>query len=256
MKVVLWLASTLLLALPTAGLAVDQVALNEVVAALEKPFRPDTPTGQAIKDFAAEFRQHSRLVSLDREQSGQGQVQVSFGATSDARPRLARFRWEYTRPTNQEIISDGTTLWVYMPENNQVIQSELDTTREIRGDDPLTFLTGLGNLSRDFVIGWGVPERDPQGNFVLQLQPRRESPLIREMRIIVDQAAVAELRDHQLTGRRLPILSSTVIDPNGNTTLIEFLNARVNRGLPDAAFRFVIPEGVDVVQPEEAGLTY
>lgn len=256
MKALLWLVSTLLLTLPTAGLAVDPVALNQVIETLEKPFRPDTPPDQAIGNFQADFFQHSKLVSLGREQSGEGRVQVSFRATTDAHPRLARFRWEYTRPTNQEIVSDGTTLWVYMPENNQVIRSELAAGREALGEDPLSFLTGLGNLSRDFVIDWGMPQSDPQGNFVLHLKPHLDSPLISEMRIVVDRAAVAELSDDRLTGRRLPIISSTVIDPNGNTTLIEFRNARVNRDLPEATFRFVVPDGVDVVQPDEAGLGY
>ena len=46
-----------------------------------------------------------------------------------------------------------------------------------------------------------------------------------------------------------PILSTTVYDPNGNSTLIEFSNLLVNYGISDLTFDFTIPAGVQVVRP-------
>jgi outer membrane lipoprotein carrier protein len=52
-----------------------------------------------------------------------------------------------------------------------------------------------------------------------------------------------------LNGRWFPILSTTVYDPNGNSTTIEFSNLRVNFGISDMSFNFIMPAGVQVVRP-------
>jgi outer membrane lipoprotein carrier protein len=220
------------------------VGLGQVIQALENPFKHNADAKIAINDFEADFFQESLIASLDRLQRGRGRVAIKFDRSRPDRAPLALFRWEYEQPTNQEIVSNGRTMWVYLPENRQVIQSELEITAEARADDPMTFLTGLGNLSRDFQISWASPNQDVRGNFVLDLRPRRPSPMIQRMLVVVDREVV------QLTGRRsFPILSTTVYDPGGNSTLIEFSNIRVNRGLPAQYFNFIIPGGVEVVRP-------
>jgi outer membrane lipoprotein carrier protein len=239
----LTLASLLLCGLPTVIFA-QPIGLGQVVQALENPFKHGADTQTAINDFEADFFQESLIASLDRQQRGRGRVAIKFERSRPDRVPLAMFRWEYEQPTNQEIVSDGRTMWVYLPENRQVIQSEIEITAEARPDDPMTFLTGLGNLSRDFQIGWASPNQDVRGNFVLELRPRRPSPMIQRMLVVVDREAV------QASTRRLfPILSTTVYDPGGNSTLIEFSNIRVNRGLPAQYFHFIIPGGVEVVRP-------
>jgi outer membrane lipoprotein carrier protein len=44
-------------------------------------------------------------------------------------------------------------------------------------------------------------------------------------------------------------MSTAVFDPNGNSTVIEFSNLRVNQGLSDMNFNFIMPAGVQVVRP-------
>jgi outer membrane lipoprotein carrier protein len=201
-----------------------------------------------------------------------------------------KFRWQYDQPTTQEIVSDGETLWVYLPENNQVIQSNIEMVNEARQNDPMTFLTGLGNLSRDFQISWASPNRDIDSNYVLELRPRRVSSLMNRLVIVVDRYAVEAYinrgqednlqnplappppmvppqnpmmapqaargsdfafpgHERGLEGPWFPIMSTTVYDPNGNSTIIEFSNLRVNIGLSDLSFNFMIPAGVQVVRP-------
>jgi outer membrane lipoprotein carrier protein len=230
--------------------------LKEVIRTLETPFQADAPAAAAIRDFQGEFSQESRIASLDRVQRGRGRVAVKFKRLQKDRPPLAMFRWEYDQPTNQEIISDGRTMWVYMPENNQVIRSDIDVVNRTDANDPLTFLTGLGNLSRDFNIGWAEPNRDADGNWVLEMTPRRPSPLIARLLIVVDRRAVREFTANGTVDHYLPMLSSTVYDPNGNSTIIEFSDIRVNRGLSDSYFDFSIPAGVDVVRPTGQGMGF
>lgn len=309
--ILMLLPMLVLLALP-AGAA----GLRDVIDALEGPFRDGR-----IRDYTAEFFQESRIASLDRLQRARGEVRVRFDERRSGKVPTVMFHWEYQEPTRQEIISDGRTLWVYLPENNQVIQSDIEMVSQARENDPMTFLTGLGNLSRDFLISWAEPNRDVAGNYVLDLRPRRTTALINRMVIVVDRDAVEEpaadptaprpatsardrdfrqpppgtvetapqrsnsffddnfdpnlpitdsrsappqpgtLRERspgfgsafgdrrQAGGLIFPILSTTVYDPNGNSTTIEFSDLRVNRGLSAGQFRFIMPAGVEVVRP-------
>lgn len=308
---------SLLLVLPLLALAalpVRAAGLRDVIEALETPFQK-----QQIKDYRADFFQESRIASLDRLQRARGEVSVRFDYSrrSDRVP-LVMFYWDYREPTRQEIVSDGKTLWVYLPENNQLIQSDVEMVSNARESDPMTFLTGLGNLSRDFLISYAEPNRDVKGNYILNLRPRRTTALISRMVIVVDRDAVeppipaaAAVRAMESDSRRpaasrryepppgaptpeeffgaesgrqrdrsdlgqaadnretvqrgelgrnaglvFPILSTTVYDPNGNSTTIEFRDVRINRGIPAGQFQFIMPPGVEVVRPtgKEMGL--
>jgi outer membrane lipoprotein carrier protein len=172
-------------------------------------------------------------------------------------------------------------MWVYLPENSQVIESDIEQINKTDQNDPMAFLTGLGNLSRDFAIDWAVPNQDVDGNYVLEMIPHRTSSLINKLIIVVDRYAVESYqnrgkgepfgdpaiappsRENYASGKNtalpgddqgsnalwFPILSTAVYDPNGNSTIIEFSNLRINDGIPDTTFDFAIPSGVQVVRP-------
>jgi outer membrane lipoprotein carrier protein len=271
-------------------------SLSDVIDTLEKPFQAgdEESLSYRINDYSADFFQESKIASLDRRQRATGSVEVAFDYKAERMGRdtvpTVKFRWEYEQPTTQEIVSDGETMWVYLPENNQVIQSNIEMVNKANQNDPMTFLTGLGNLSRDFSIFWGVPNKDIDGNYVLELSPRRVSSLINKLIIVVDRYAVeaylnrGEEDDSGIPvptppeparalpqdapgfpipgGDRFfpgmeggqgdiwfPILSTAVYDPNGNSTIIEFSDVRVNFGISDLAFDFIMPAGVNVVRP-------
>ena len=266
-------------------------ALSDVIRTLETPFQTETAKELRIYDYSADFFQESKIASLDRLQRANGRVEVSFDYQRPQTVPGVMFRWQYDQPTTQEIVSDGKTLWVYLPENNQVIQSDIEMINMSRQNDPMTFLTGLGNLSRDFQIRWATPNTDVDGNYVLELTPRRVSSLINRLIIVVDRFAVEAYRNRDqedispqdprraakepgpaarnpgltppsrrsdvafpgygkdLNGLWFPIMSTMVYDPNGNSTIIEFSNLRVNRGLSKMTFNFIMPAGVQVVRP-------
>ncbi len=243
------LALLLALVAPVGAAAGEHVGMSDVIHAVEDPFKAGAAKDIAIRDFEADFFQESRIASLDRVQNGSGRVMVKFDHERGDRAPLALFRWDYDQPTTQEIVSDGETVWVYLPENNQVIQSDIEQATQSRPEDPVTFLTGLGNLSRDFQIGWAEPNRDVEGNYVLELTPRRASPMIQRLLLVVNRDAVVPSDRAGRFGDVFPLLSSTVFDPTGNSTIIEFSAPRVNRGIPDSTFRFMAPAGVEVIRP-------
>lgn len=208
-------------------------SLDAVLAAVEGPFRSGT-----ITDFQGDFFQESRIASLGKVQRATGEVGVRFA------PGGVKFKWDYQTPVRQQVISDGRMLWVYVPENAQVIETDLSLARQGERDNPMAFLTGLGNLSRDFIVVWGTPPQDADANYRLRLTPRRHSQLIREIEMVVDYDAVAQ-------GEGFPILATIVTDPGGNRTTIEFSDIATNRGILDLEFDFIPPAGVETVYPED-----
>ena len=226
-------------------------SVNDVIQALEIPFRVGTPADNAVLDVEADFSQESSIASLDKTQQGSGRVTMKFERHSSDTVPLVKFRWEYDRPTRQEIVSDGQTMWVYIPENNQVIESDISAVSRARQQDPLTFLTGLGNLSRDFLVRWASPNRDSDGNYILKLTPKTTTSMFRSLEVVVDRRAVLDYVRSGVTGRDFPIRSTIAIDPNDNKTVMTFERntIRLNRGVSDLQFRFIMPAGVDVVRP-------
>jgi outer membrane lipoprotein carrier protein len=222
------------------------VGMKDVINALEVPFQ-GTGAGQ-VHDIRADFFQESRIAALDRLQRGRGTVMFRFEPGDNRRTPIAMFNWKYQVPSEQEIVSDGRTMWVYLPESRQVIESDLTLVNRGGSVNPVTFLAGLGNLSHDFSIMYAIPNTDSKGNYILDLRPKQPSQLIRNLLIVVDRDAAQEQANP--TGRVFfPILSTTVTDPSDNQTIIEFSNILVNRGLSRADFRFNQPPGVEVVKP-------
>lgn len=236
--------------------AVEDKALQDVLLSLEAPFRvAQQVQGERIDDFQAQFIQKSHIASIDRTQHGEGTVLFRFIRDREA-GGAAMFRWEYREPTVQEIVSDGRTMWFYLPENRQVIESDISDLSKQQGENPVTFLSGLGNLSRDFTVGWADPVEDADGNPVLALQPRKKSQYIDRLEVVVAKTAVADYTERGRIGKVFPIVSTAVVDPNGNRTAILFREVQTNRKPSDEQFRFQRPEGVEVVTPSAQGLGY
>jgi len=243
------------ISLAFAAAPVWAVSLSDVISTLETPFQTETDKELRINNYSADFSQESKIASLDRLQRANGRIKVAFDYQKEKTVPDVKFRWQYAQPTTQEIVSDGKTLWVYLPENNQVIQSDLAMVNQDPQNDPMTFLTGLGNLSRDFQISWGEPNIDIDGNYILDLTPRKVSSLINRLVIVVDNHAVEAYQKRANDGSKkkpwYPIISTAVYDPNGNSTIIEFSELRVNPGVSAMNFNFIMPEGVQVVRPTD-----
>ena len=248
MKPRLLLLVLLAVLLPAVGARAAD--LQQVVRTLESPFRAGAPQQAAIRDFQADFAQESTIASLDRSQKGAGTVAMRFVRSDPAKPALVQFNWDYREPNRQVIVSDGKTMWVYVPENQQVVVSDLAAAQQGGNNNPLTFLSGLGDLGRDFNIAFATPDQDTDGNWVLELTPRHPSPLIVRLLIAVDGKAVATFVRGGTTGDILPLRASTVFDPAGNRTHIAFSHVRLNQGLGDKDFQFTPPAGVEVLHAD------
>ena len=94
-------------------------------------------------------------------------------------------RWDYKSPAPQQIVSDGTSLWVYTPELNQVNKG--NAPKALAGPAG-SFLSGLGKLREEFTVRFLNPAspRDGAGRPVLDLTPKQPTPLLTRLVLTVD----------------------------------------------------------------------
>jgi outer membrane lipoprotein carrier protein len=207
---------------------------KDVVAVLEQGYA-------TIADLQATFAQRTTIASLKREERGAGELYLRNAGGA------AMFRFDYSKP-RQQIISNGKTVWYYLPENRQVIVSDVASLFAGGNGVALNYLTGLGHLSADFTARLADRERNGKGNYVLDLVPKKATPVMAKLRLTIAAGAVADYLETKKTRDPFPILSSEIYDQLGNITRIDFSNVKVNRGLGSDRFTFKPPAGVEIIR--------
>lgn len=226
--------SIAVLLLPLASLSYG-ADLREVVAALEQGYN-------SLNDLQANFSQRTAIAAMKREERGKGELFMKKPAGN-----TAMFRFNYTKP-HQQIISNGKTVWYYLPDTKQVMVSDVAALFEGGNSIALNYLTGMGHVSRDFAISFAGKGRDANGNYELELVPKKPNQVMSKLQLTIAASAVDQFRESGTARSPFPILSSVVYDSFGNRTAIEFSHVKVNQGMGNDRFTFKIPKGVEVIK--------
>ena len=88
----------------------------------------------------ARFAQMVLDKNLKPLQQAQGVMQFS---------RPGKFRWDYLKPYEQVIVGDGTRLWIYDKDLNQVTVKKLGGAL---GQSPAAILAGSDDLEKNFTL--------------------------------------------------------------------------------------------------------
>lgn len=225
-----------LLCCQSAPAAATDATLPQVITTLEQGYA-------ILQDLQADFQQTTTLAGFPKPQKGHGTLILR-------RPKqtTAQFRFDYTSP-RQSIISNGKQLWFYQPENRQVLLSSLEGMLQGGNSLGMAYLTGLGNVGKDFKAAFAQPKRDQQGNYQLELVPRKPTAALSLLRLTISATAVEAFLAEGSAKEPFPILSSTVHDASGTESRIAYSRVRTNKGLSAAAFNFKVPQGVTIIKP-------
>lgn len=216
MRLLLLRAIGVLVALTATAAAQPGTSADDVTRAVQQ--RYDT-----IRDFTARFVHTYQGGVLRKTVTEKGTVEIK---------KPGRMRWEYSDPEKKVFVSDGSQIYSYIPEDRQVIVSPMPTTDQ--ATTATLFLTGKGNLSRDFTVSFGELPQAPKGSTVLKLVPRQAE---RDY----DTLLLAVSPSYQIQ-----VLSA--LDRQGGRSTFAFSDIKENTGLADKTFAFKIPRGVDVVR--------
>jgi outer membrane lipoprotein carrier protein len=219
-----WLAvvATLAAAWPAAGepaapaLAPDSAA-EDLAAQLQKRYRE-------VRDFSADFVHVYEGGVLRKQLTERGHLLIK---------KPGMMRWEYTTPERKLFVSDGVKLYSYIPEDQQVIISSVPKQDE--ATTPALFLTGKGDLTRDFTPSIVEPPPGvPGGTWALKLVPKTRQPEYDWLILAVEPGSMT-------------IRGLVTVDAQGGRSTFSFSNLKENISLSDKEFTFKIPRGVDVV---------
>ena len=169
-----------------------------------------------MDNLSAEFKQ----TLLDEDKNV---VQQSSGTLALQRP--GKFAWIYTEPFEQRIIADGTELWVYDVELEQVTVKPMDASIS---NAPIMILMKESDVTQQFKV---IEVGQRKFLYWIELEPQAKD--LEYQRIFIG------LEDGNLRAMELQ-------DQFGQSTQIVFDNLRVGVVHNPATFKFVPPDGVDV----------
>lgn len=155
--------------------------------------------------------------------SGQG-AKTSSGTLALEAPR--QFRWDTLEPYKQTIVADGSRVWLYDPELEQVTV-RVQSTEEAHS--PLTVITDLKQLDQDFAV---TERGERDGLAWLRLSSRAKDP----------QFDYADLGFDAQGLKRMVFR-----DQLGAITDIRFSDWQRNIDLSASTFNFTPPPGADVI---------
>ena len=152
------------------------------------------------------------------------QLQQAQGVMQFSRP--GKFRWDYTKPYEQVIVGDGTRLWIYDKDLNQVTVRKLDVAM---GASPDALLSGSNDLERDYKLtNLGMDK----GLDWLEAIHKNRDTVFERVRMGFGKSGLEamELRDQF-----------------GQVTVITFADVERNPRIAADVFRFTPPKGADVI---------
>ena len=151
-------------------------------------------------------------------------LQQATGTMQFSRP--GKFRWEYDKPQEQIIVSDGSRVWLYDKDLNQVTVRRVDRAL---GSSPAALLAGSNEIEKSYTF---TALGNQEGLDWLEAIPRTQETAFEKIRLGFGKSGLEamELRDQF-----------------GQVTVIKFSTIERNVKLPPEAFRFTPPKGADVI---------
>lgn len=175
----------------------------------------------SLKTFSAQFKQ-------DVTSPAKEVIDQSSGTMSFKRP--GKFHWSYQQPYEQEIISDGETLWIYDKDLEQV---SIRPAKQGLENTPIMLLDDPANISKAFNIEL---LSDTGSNEEIRLTPKQEDAGFQYVTLIFDESVLVGMKIH---------------DNFDQYSHLSFYDIEYNQTLADSIFHFEPPEGVDVIRAAE-----
>ncbi|MBI2509257.1 MAG: outer membrane lipoprotein chaperone LolA [Betaproteobacteria bacterium] len=166
-------------------------------------------------------RAHFAQMILDKNLK---MLQQATGTMQFSRP--GRFRWEYDKPYEQVIVGDGSRLWIYDKDLNQVTVRKLDRAL---GSSPAALLAGSNEISKSYTF---TALGNQEGLDWLEAVPKAQDTAFEKIRLGFGRSGLEALE---------------LRDPFGQITVIKFSTIERNPRLAPEAFRFTPPQGAAVI---------
>ena len=141
--------------------------------------------------------------------------------------RPGKFRWDYSKPSEQLVLADGKQIWFYDKDLAQANVRDMDASL---ANTPASLLSGTGSVSAQFNVSALPPSVGLQW---FQLLPKHADTDFQVVRIGFNKNG--------------ELASMFLADKLNQITQLTFSNSKRNDKFPPDLFTFVPPAGVDVI---------
>ena len=180
-----------------------------------------------VSSMSSEFTQ----VVLDKRGS---KIQDAEGVMLFKRPD--KFRWDYLKPYQNQIISDGDRLYIYDQDLRQV---SINPIAKMAGATPLLIIASK-NVEKYFIL----KNIEDQANNEVNQNIKWVEAIPREQSAGFSKVILG------LAENKLSVMK--VVDAFEHITTISFKNTKYNMNLADKNFLFKLSSGIDVIQTDAA----
>jgi chaperone LolA len=177
-----------------------------------------------LRTFVEQTRSASAEFSQTVVDRGGKRIQQASGNLQFSRP--GKFRWTYRAPYEQLIVGDGTKLWIFDKDLNQVTARKLD---DALGASPAALLAGDNAIEKNFNLK-NVAAKD--GLEWLEATPKSNETTFEQIRMGFKGADLDTME---------------LKDQFGQLTVIHFTDLKRNPALSPDLFTFTPPQGADVI---------
>lgn len=171
--------------------------------------------------FSVRFAQTSALKAMNISDSAAGRILVM-------RPGL--MRWEYETPNVQLIIATPKDIWIYHPDDNQVLHG--DAPDFFKGGNGAGFLSNMSLLKKDFNAS--LESGGPGTDYHIKLIPKKKTYNVSAIHLVV-------------SAKTFEITSLSTLNPYGDDTRFDLTHYKFNRKFSPGLFRFTVPKGAEVL---------
>lgn len=204
---------------------------------------------------ALEARYHDaktlQAIFLERYSDSRQGLQAESGKVYFSRP--GRMRWEYESPEQKLFISDGKTVWFYVPSDHTVTRAPIKESTDWR--TPLALLTGKARLSQ-LCQSLDLSAETPgtEGNVILRCRPRGEKAKAKSSTSDDLDASIAPVGDQfdqvllEVNPESGELADVRILQPGGIELEYRFGNWQENLPLTESLFHFQAPPGVAIVE--------
>ena len=180
--------------------------------------------GKLVEQFVSDVKTMSGRFEQSLVDADDEITETSSGTFEILRP--GRFRWSYTEPYEQLLVADGTNVWSYDVDLEQVT---VKPQAEVLGSTPASLLGGSAEVLDNFEIRGTFEDR---GTVWVRLEPTGGDTSFEMIELGFTDGVLSRM-----------ILS----DDLEQTTLVALHDVEVNEDIDPEHFRFSPPDDVDLV---------
>ncbi len=178
-----------------------------------------------VSGFTALFDQVSTLKAMEITDTATGKLFIKP-------PDM--MRWEYDTPEKQIIMSNGETLWIFRPEDRQVMVGR--APEFFAGGKGASFLSNMKVIRESFLFS--LDQEESPHAYRIKLVPREKTFDLTAIFLSVSKTS-------------FEVLEVTTVNIYGDETRIALKFPKFNLVLDNAMFNFTIPEGIEVLQMDQ-----